>query len=157
MIKAIAATGPGHHLVVLGLSEVNLQRIRAPILEPIVTDLGELDPTLHDVAVAVLWGPTKAERHRMIPALLLLLTSRGRSGRIVVLGVGDDDLATLRRGVTIRAAPDRDAGVRGLEIVLFWGPTEEQMEAALGPLLEQATRIGPGRLPGTGPDPDGAV
>jgi hypothetical protein len=149
MLKAIAATSPGSHLVLLGLSEANLRRIRAPILEPVVADLGELDPALADVAVVVLWGPTQAERRRMVPPLLLLLRSRGRSGRIVVLGVGDDDLAKLRRGFPIVAPP----GVRGLELVLFWGPTEEQMEAELGPLLEQATRVGPGRLPGTGQQP----
>lgn len=139
MLKAISRD---HRLVVLGLSEANLQRLRT--LEPIMADLGELDPALAGHGVVVLWGATAADRRRMVPALLVAATRAGGSGQLVVLGVGDHELAKLRAGFPILA--DSGGLPAGVRVVLFWGPTEEQMEAELAPLLKGAERIyrGPG-------------
>jgi hypothetical protein len=75
----------------------------------------------------------------------------GRPGdQVVVLGLSYRNLERMRGGEPILA--DLAAlGLPGLKVAIFTGPTEEQMEAELAPLLGNAERIAP-RAPGSGPE-----
>jgi hypothetical protein len=67
----------------------------------------------------------------------------GRPGDyIVVLGLSHRNLERLKadQPVLVDLAT---LGLPGIRVVIFTGPTEEQMEATLAPLLAGAERIGP--------------
>lgn len=70
-------------------------------------------------------------------------------GRTIVLGLSHRNLERLRGDQPILADLG-ELGMPGLRIIVFTGPTEEQMEAALAPLLKGAIRYGPGPVPGAG-------
>ena len=67
-------------------------------------------------------------------------------GRVLVLGLSHRNLERLRGDQPILADLTQ-LGMPGLQVVIFSGPTEEQMEAQLAPLLRGAERHGPGPLP----------
>jgi hypothetical protein len=61
----------------------------------------------------------------------------------VVLGLSHRNLDRLKadQPILVELA---ELGLPGVRVVIFTGPTEEQMEATLAPLLGKAKRIGPG-------------
>lgn len=66
----------------------------------------------------------------------------GPGNRTVVLGLSYQNLVRLRddRPILVDLA---ELGLPGIRVMIFSGPTEEQMEAVLEPLLQDARRIGP--------------
>jgi hypothetical protein len=144
MIKAVGGE-PGRPVVVLGLSEVNLRRLREG--DPIPVHTAELGLAGPDVVLLLVWGPDPP-RWRMLAGAV---AAREDWPRVIVLGMDDATMGRLRRRAITVDLGAHQPSLAGMVLVLFSGPTEEQMEAELSPLLARALRIGPPRQPGTGP------
>jgi hypothetical protein len=145
MLKAVGGR-PGDQLVALGLSTVNLRRLEEGNPIPVWTsELG----VAGDAVLLLVYGPT-AEHWRMLAGAV---AAREEWARVVVLGLGPETMARLReRRSFVLDLAGHQPQLSGIKVFIFHGPTEEQMEAELGPLLADAERLGPGRWPGTDPD-----
>jgi hypothetical protein len=145
VLKAVGGE-PGRPLIVLGLSEANLRRLRRG--NPVPVHTAELGLPGPDVVLLLVWGVTPPQWRMLAGAV----TAREGWPRTVVLGMDDDTVGRLRRQPITLDLGDHQPALAGTRLVLFSGPTEEQMEAELAPLLTRARRVGPGRVPGSGPD-----
>lgn len=132
-------------MIVLGLSEANLRRLRAG--DPVPVHTSELELPGPDVVLLLVWGATARAWRTLAGAV----AAREDWPRVVVLGMDDQTMGRLRRQPITVDLGGHQPALAGMLLVLFSGPTEEQMEAMLAPLLDGAQRLGPGRLPGTGP------
>jgi hypothetical protein len=67
-------------------------------------------------------------------------TNAGTGGRVLALGLSEWNLVKLREGRPIHIAATELPEIE-VDIVIFWGETEDKLAEMVQPLIDRATRI----------------
>lgn len=136
MLKTATKLDSGRHLVTLGVSERNLERIQY-YHDPLVADLADIDLP-RAIFVIYLAGDEQSQQqvqeyvdHR----------KHGSPAMICAIGVGAEELAALRKTSYIEFTPPEETMPDVEKAAIYYAQTDAELEAGIRELVGPNTDV----------------